>query len=160
MSSGVKLTVGSLGIAIAIGYLAFLGANTSWQYYLSVDEVVIDAAHLVGKRLRVSGRVAVGSVEIRDDRRKATFDLRGQSHDLRVVCQCAIPDNFAENIDVVVEGKLENDRIHGRKIITRCASKYNQAESTASATSSTETSTSKVSYSSETRLYAERRKPE
>jgi cytochrome c-type biogenesis protein CcmE len=122
-----------------------------------VDEVVIDAAHLAGKRLRVSGRVAVGSVEIRDDRRKATFDLRGQSHDLHVVCQCPIPDNFAENIEVVVEGILETDRIQGRKLITRCASKYQQAEITASAASSTETSTSKLSYSSDTRLYTERR---
>jgi cytochrome c-type biogenesis protein CcmE len=155
MRASVKLAIGALGIVIAIGYLALLGASSSWQYYLSIDEVVSDAAHLSGKRLRVSGRVAVGSVAIRDDRRQATFNLRGHSHGLHVICDCPIPDNFAENIDVVVEGKLENDRIHGHKVITRCASKYKPAENTHSAASSAETATTKGSYPSETRLYTE-----
>jgi len=33
-------------------------------------------------------------------------------------------DNLAENMDVVVEGTLQDDGIRGYKVITRCASKY------------------------------------
>lgn len=128
MSSGAKLSIGVLSIAAAVGYLAVLGATTSWQYYLSVDETVVDASHLTGKRLRVNGRVGTGSLTISDDRRHATFDLQGESHKLRVTCQSVMPDNLAENIDVVVEGRLKNDCLHGHKVITRCASKYRQAE--------------------------------
>jgi cytochrome c-type biogenesis protein CcmE len=128
MTSGVKLLIGGLLVATAIGYLAFLGAASSWQYYLSVDEAVLDEEHLLGKRIRVSGRVGVGSLAIVDDRRHATFVLHGELHKLDATCRCAMPDNFAENIDVVVEGTLQNDGIHGHKVITRCASKYNPKE--------------------------------
>ena len=34
MSPGLKLTAGALLVAAAIGYLAYLGAASSWQYYL------------------------------------------------------------------------------------------------------------------------------
>jgi cytochrome c-type biogenesis protein CcmE len=124
MSAGVKLVGGAVVVAAAIGYMAFRGAASSWQYYLSVDEAVADAARLTGKRVRVSGRVGERSIAIGDDRRHATFELHGGTHSLRATCRCAIPDNFAENIDVVVEGTLQNDGIHGHKVITRCASKY------------------------------------
>lgn len=128
MSAGVKLTIAALVAAIAIGYLAFLGAASSWQYYLSVDEAVADAPHLTGKQIRVSGRVKAGTLTIIDDRRQASFELAGDSHKLLATCRCALPDNLAENIDVVVEGTLQNDGIVGCKVITRCASKYKQKE--------------------------------
>ena len=128
MSAGVKLTIAALLVATAIGYLAFLGAASSWQYYLSVDEAVADAPHLTGKRIRVSGRVEAGSLTMVDDRRQANFELVGESQKLLATCRCALPGNLAENIDVVVEGTLQSDGILGRKVITRCASKYKQKE--------------------------------
>ena len=128
MSPGLKLTAGALLMAAAIGYLAYLGAASSWQYYLSVDEAVADATHIEGKRIRVSGRVRTGSLTIVDDRRQATFDLTGELHMLHATCRCSLPDNLAENIDVVVEGTLQADGIHGDKVITRCASKYQPAD--------------------------------
>ena len=128
MSPGLKLTAGALLMAAAIGYLAYLGAASSWQYYLSVDEAVADATHIVGKRIRVSGRVKTGSLTIVDDRRQATFDLAGESHTLHATCCCPMPDNLAEGIDVVVEGTLQADGIQGDKVITRCASKYQPAD--------------------------------
>ncbi len=63
-----------------------------------------------------------------DDRRQAKFDLVGEMHKLHVSCRCALPDNLAENIDVVVEGTLHNKDILGQKVITRCASKYKQKD--------------------------------
>jgi cytochrome c-type biogenesis protein CcmE len=131
MNPGVKLTAGAVLVAAAIGYLAFLGAASSWQYYLSVDEAVADAVHLEGRRLRVSGRIAAGSLSIGDDRRQATFDIASERHALHVTCHCLLPDNLAEDIDVVVEGVFGVDGIHGDKVITRCASKYQPTDTTA-----------------------------
>jgi cytochrome c-type biogenesis protein CcmE len=124
MTPGLKLMTGGVLVVGAIGYLAVEGAASSWQYYLSLDEVVADRGRLYGKQLRVSGRVADGSLSIVDDRRQAAFDLAGQRHKVHVTCRCTLPDNLAEDIDVVVEGTLQADGIHGRKVITRCASKY------------------------------------
>jgi cytochrome c-type biogenesis protein CcmE len=130
MNPAVKLTAGALLVVAAVGYLAWMGAAASWQYYLSVDEAFADAAHLEGKRLRVSGHVTGGTLSIGDDRRQATFDLAGEQHTLQVTCGCLLPDNLAEGIDVVVEGRFEAGVIHGDKVITRCASKYQPADPT------------------------------
>ena len=51
----------------------------------------------------------------------------GKTHVLKATCRCLLPDNLAEEIEVVVEGTIHADRIHGDKIITRCASKYEPA---------------------------------
>jgi len=131
MSPTLKLTTGALLMAVAIGYLAYLGAASSWQYYLTVDEAVADATHVQGKRIRVSGRVRTGSLTVVDDRRHATFELAGELHVLPATCSCTLPDNLAEGIDVVVEGILHADGIHGEKVITRCASKYQAVDQTA-----------------------------
>ncbi|MEX0613976.1 MAG: cytochrome c maturation protein CcmE, partial [Pirellulales bacterium] len=90
-------------VVAAIGYLAFLGGTSSWHYYLSVDEAIADKDHLSGKHVRVSGRVVVGSLTIVEHRRNATFDLAGEKHNLHAACRCSLPDNLAEDIDVVVE---------------------------------------------------------
>jgi len=124
MTSGVKFTTGAILIAGAIGYLAYSGAASSWQYYLSVDEAVRESASLIGKQVRVSGRISPGSLAIVDDRREATFELHGERHALHATCHCLLPDNLAANIDVVVEGTLQANGINGHKVITRCASKY------------------------------------
>jgi cytochrome c-type biogenesis protein CcmE len=127
-----KMLLGAILVAGAIGYLAYAGAANSWQYYLSVDEAVNDAALLVGKRVRVSGRVRAGTLSIAEDRRRANFDLQGEKHMLSVACYCSLPDNLAENIDVVVEGTFDAGRISARKVITRCASKYDSKRSSES----------------------------
>lgn len=132
MSSGIKLLMGAALAGGAIGYLAYAGAANSWQYYLSVDEAVNDSTSLLGKHVRLSGRVAAGSLKIGSDRREATFDLQGEQHVLHATCRCLMPDNLAENIDVVVEGTVEASGIEGNKVITRCASKY-QAKATSTA---------------------------
>ena len=44
---------------------------------------------------------------------------------LKVVCSGPLPDNLAEGIAVLVEGRLDDGGLlHGEKVLTRCASKY------------------------------------
>jgi cytochrome c-type biogenesis protein CcmE len=124
-----KLLLGAVLVAGAIGYLAFEGAANSWQYYLSVDEAVNDAEQLVGKRVRLSGCVTTGTLSVATDRRHANFDLHGERHTMHVTCDCLLPDNMAENMEIVVEGTLNADCLAGRKVITRCASKYEPKQS-------------------------------
>ena len=125
MSSGKKLAVATLLVVAATVYMAYLGASSSWQYYLTADECLAEAADLAGSRLRVSGRVAPGSLVISPRRDRAEFVLAAYDGGLPVICGGILPDNLAENIDVVVEGRLEaGTRLRGDKVLTRCASKY------------------------------------
>lgn len=125
MATGKKLFFGGVVIATVCGYMAYVGASSSWQYYLSVDECLADAPALVGHPIRVNGRVASEAVYLPQERREAVFYLAGQTGQLQVQCAGTLPDNFGEGKDVVVEGRLESPQLlRGRKVLTRCASKY------------------------------------
>jgi cytochrome c-type biogenesis protein CcmE len=125
MSVGLKLAIGGAVLASVLAYVAYLGASSSWQYYLTVDECAANAEQFVGRRVRVSGRVEPGSLVIRDDRSAATFLLTGTRGRLQATCPAPLPDNLDEDMDVVVEGRLEKvTHLQGDKVLTRCASKY------------------------------------
>ncbi len=49
MTTGRKLTLGAVVIASVTAYLALAGANSSWQYYLTVDECIDQAPQISGQ---------------------------------------------------------------------------------------------------------------
>jgi cytochrome c-type biogenesis protein CcmE len=121
-----KLALAAAVIAAATGALALAGGLASWQYYLTVDECRAGGSALLGKRLRVSGTVAPGSLAIRPGRTAATFRLEGADGGLPVRSEGAtLPDNLAEGVQVVVEGRLDpSGAFRAEQVLTRCASKY------------------------------------
>ncbi len=125
MTTGRRLAIGGLLIAGATGYMAYVGAAGSWQYYVTVDECLAASRRLGQDRIRVSGTVSPRSLWIAGDRREAHFALDGKAGKLAVSCTGPLPDNLAEAIEVVVEGRLdERGVLHGEKVLTRCAGKY------------------------------------
>src|SRR5690348_4429675 len=106
MGVRTKLLLCGAVIAASIAYAVYLGASSGWQYYLQVDECLGQADQFRGKRLRVSGRVAAGSLKACPELREASFVLEGTDHQLAVCYRGSIPDNLAEGRDVVVEGAL------------------------------------------------------
>ena len=132
MSTGVKLTIGGVIVAAVTGYMAWRGAQNSWQYYLTVDECLAASHSLGDSPLRVHGQVAPGSLDIAADRSRASFRLVGQSGRIDVTCRGPLPDGLKESIDVVVEGRLQNaETLDGDRVLTRCASKYKTQNSNA-----------------------------
>ena len=125
MTPGRKLAVAALVVVGVTGAMAFVGAAASWQYYVTPQECLAGGARFAGHRIRVSGKIVPGSLHIAADRHEAGFLLAGSGGNLPVTCSAAVPDNLAESMDVVVEGRLEAATLlRGDKIITRCASKY------------------------------------
>jgi cytochrome c-type biogenesis protein CcmE len=112
-------------IAGATGYMAYVGAASSWQYYVTVDECLAGAGRMAGDRVRVSGKISPSSLRIADDRQEAHFALAGKAGKLAVSCRGPLPDNLAEGVEVVVEGRLDDGGVlRGEKVLTRCAGKY------------------------------------
>lgn len=125
MKIHLKLLIAATVVIATTAYMAYLGASTSWQYYVTADECLANAPSLTGRPVRVSGRVAPGSLEVSTRDSQAKFALAAPAGLLRVVCQGPLPDNLAEDIDVVVEGRLGEDGVlRGTRLLTRCASKY------------------------------------
>jgi cytochrome c-type biogenesis protein CcmE len=127
MSIGTKLTLAGLVIVGITAYMAYLGASSSWQYYVTVKECIENAKDMSGQRIRISGSIAPGSLLIASDRQEARFSLIESGSKLAVVCKGPLPDDLSpdKSTDVVVEGRLADDQtFRGEKLITRCASKY------------------------------------
>lgn len=129
MKTGTKLAIVGLLLVGVTAYLAYLGAASSWQYYVTVDECLTDAARLRHDRVRVNGKIAAGTLQVSADRRQARFALEAAAGQLWASCPGPLPDNLAEGRDVVVEGRLsDGGELCGEKVLTRCASKYKSQE--------------------------------
>lgn len=125
MTAGRKLYLSAVAVIASAAYFGTLGAVSSWQYYLTVDEAVERFQAIGASKVRIQGRVAADSLRIADDRKSAEFVLNGESARLRVNSSGVTPDNLAEGVEVVVEGRMQNDLIFkGDNVLTRCASKY------------------------------------
>ncbi len=112
-------------IVVALGYLAFTGAQESKSYYKTIKELsqMGDQAHSV--RLRVAGNVQPGS--IRRHGTRVEFNLMEEGQVLPVVYQGteAPPDTFKDDSQALAEGTYGRDGVfHAQKLQAKCASKY------------------------------------
>lgn len=124
----VPILLGATTILGATVYAAFLATDTSWKYYVTADECVAELVALRGSRVRVSGVVETGTLDVNGERSRAAFKLRGRKELLETVCTGTLPDNLQEGMEVVVEGYLQRDgSLCGDKVLTKCASKYDEA---------------------------------
>ena len=125
MTTRMRLVIGSVIILSATAYTAWLGASSSWQYYVTVDECVRNASTLLHTPVRVSGTIAANSLRVGSEREDTVFVLRGERCSMHVRCPGRMPDNLTEDRQVVVEGRLyDSGQLIGDRVLTRCASKY------------------------------------
>ena len=139
MTASTRLVIGGLVVVAVTSMMAYLGASSSWQYYLTVDECLAFTPVPARDRMRINGTIVRGSLDLNPDRTEATFLLKGTEQDLRVTCSGELPDNLAEELDVVVEGRIdEPGHLRGDEVLTRCASKYSSQDRIASIRNSTD----------------------
>ena len=62
MATGTRLAIGATIVVSVTAYMAYRGASSNWQYYLTVDECLAKTLTLVQDRVRVSGNVAAASL--------------------------------------------------------------------------------------------------
>src|SRR6266404_1499665 len=104
MGKSVRLTVLSLAVVAAVGYLILTGVKQTGMQYMTVTELArLDHAPK-SEGFRLDGTVAPGSV----------------------VYDQLMPDAFADGREVVVEGayKHQDRALYASKLVTKCPSKY------------------------------------
>jgi cytochrome c-type biogenesis protein CcmE len=121
----VKLLIGITVIGGGIGYFIYQAMQSSWAYYYSVDDFSATGAAAQEHSFRLAGRVKPGSV-VRDMENVALrFTLSGAKAELPVQYKGVTPDNFVEDREVVVEGRLAATGVfQADTLMTRCESKY------------------------------------
>ena len=121
----VKTLIGVIVIGGGVGYFMYQAMQSSWSYYYSVDEFSANTAAVRNTSLRVAGRVKEGTVARDLQKMLLTFTLAGASSEIPVSFAGTIPDNFAEDIEVVVEGRLDTSgSFQADRLMTKCESKY------------------------------------
>lgn len=120
-----KFLIGGIIVVLAIGYLAYGGFMSSATYYYTVGELNGLGSSIYGDSVRVSGKVAPGSIEQERAGLTMRFTIVEGEESLPVVYQGVVPDAFKVNNDVVVDGRLSSSGVfQADSILVKCPSKY------------------------------------
>lgn len=121
----VKVFVGMTVIGGGVGYFVYQAMQSSWSYYYSVDEFSANSSEVKNHTLRIAGRVKRGSIARDLQKMSLTFTLAGSKSELPVHYTGSVPDNFAEDREVVAQGRLDTTGVFQADLLmTRCESKY------------------------------------
>ncbi|MGH3441312.1 MAG: cytochrome c maturation protein CcmE [Nitriliruptorales bacterium] len=114
--------LGGLALVL-VGVLAFGNLNGNLVYYLTAGEAIdLRAEFPEGRRFRLAGEVAVGSV--REDGDAVTFTLSDGVRGVDVVHEGHPPQLFREGIQVVVEGAWRGEVFASDMIIVKHDADY------------------------------------
>ena len=116
---------GGIIIAVAAIVLIIISLNSSVSYYLTVGELSEQASGLEDTRVRVSGKVAAGSIvwDARD--LELRFSVNGEGGSLPVVYQGVRPEGFKDDVNVLLDGHLDaGGTFRAGEILMKCPSKY------------------------------------
>ncbi len=120
-----RFLIGGIIVFLAIGYLGFMGFQSSATYYYTVSELMEQGGSIYGENVQVNGQVTPGSVEQEPGSLILRFSISEDGESLPVVYHGVVPDTFKVGSDVVVEGHLNSAGIfQANTILTKCPSKY------------------------------------
>jgi cytochrome c-type biogenesis protein CcmE len=123
----VKFTAASLIIVAAVFYLIYTGINQTSVYFFTVSELINKKGTIAEEGVRVNGTVVPGSIDQDKSNLKVNFKITDSKKNLLVYYEGIIPDMFKENIDVVVEGTVDQKgNLNANTLLTACPSKYEE----------------------------------
>jgi cytochrome c-type biogenesis protein CcmE len=119
----LRFAAGLVVILAAIGLLVAQGAKNSMVYYITVSELKAKGPESSHRGLRVSGTVVPGTIEQQD--LVLRFQMTDGTDAVPVTYRGVVPDTFAENGQVVVEGNLGPQGVFEASfLMAKCPSKY------------------------------------
>jgi cytochrome c-type biogenesis protein CcmE len=121
-----KLLAAVVTVLLGVAYLVTTSMQTSAVYYMTVTELKERAPTIQAQSVRVAGKVAPGSVEKIDGGLALRFIVQDDGGSFPVYYSGApVPDIFGEDVEVVVEGKLQADgTFTAHTLLAKCASKF------------------------------------
>ncbi len=96
------------------------------QFYKHVDEVMPVADQWYGKTLKLQGTVVPGSIGRKDNSLDYRFNVKHGESVVTAFYTGVVPDNFADNAEVVVTGRLSQTgfQVESDGVMAKCPSKY------------------------------------
>jgi cytochrome c-type biogenesis protein CcmE len=131
MRAGTKFIIGGVLVLATVGYLMATGIKETGVYYLTPTELAMRVEadrtfYDVG--VKMGARVVKGSI-VRDVASQTiTFRATDGQHTWPVTYRGLAPDTFTDEVDVVVEGRLQADGVfRATTLLAKCGSRYEAA---------------------------------
>jgi len=131
MKASTKFIIGGALVLSTVGYLMATGIKQTGVYYLTPSEL---AARVEADRsfydvgVKMGARVVRGSITRDVATQTITFRATDGEHTWPVVYRGLAPDTFTDEVDVVVEGRLQPDGVfHATTLLAKCGSRYEAA---------------------------------
>ncbi len=124
----IKFLLGGLLILAAVAYLTVSALHSTSAYYRTPSEVLAQKEALVGKPLRLSGKLLADTIVWKPKTMELTFEV-GDDNGARVPVyfKGVKPDNMTEAAEVIVEGKLREDGVVvAKSLLLKCPSRYEE----------------------------------
>jgi cytochrome c-type biogenesis protein CcmE len=146
-SNRLKFLVGGLLILAAVGYLIISGTATGARYFITVDELLDDAAY-VGQNVRISGAVMGDSIDYDSETLTIEFtmaNIPAEFENLAVALHESVndpnqtripvviynevkPDLLQHEAQAILEGKLgEDGTFYATSLLLKCPSRFEEA---------------------------------
>jgi len=124
----IKFLVGGLVILGAVAYLLVSALATTGAYYRTVSEVIDQHQTLVGKQVRVSGKLLAETIVWQPSTLQLDFKIADENGAvLPIHFEGVKPDNMTEAAEVIVEGRLRQDGVlEARELLLKCPSRYEE----------------------------------
>lgn len=129
-----RFMVGLVGVAAVVSYLVWTGVSETMVYYLTPTELMAKVESDPSFRdmgVKISGRVIPGTYERGEGELLHRFevrDLENASATFTVEYRDALPDTFTDDVEVVLEGRLDGDGVfQASTLLTKCGSRYEAA---------------------------------
>ncbi len=109
-----------------VGYMVWSGISQNSVYFLNVSEALaMDQNEL--KSARLFGTVSNNNLELPKSRQEVKFqliDAENNNNYIVVTYSGTIPDTFEAGVEVIVEGKMQDNAFFAKTLMTKCPSKY------------------------------------
>ncbi len=118
-----KYIFGGIIVAVFLFLMIYLLTQSNIQYESDFAKVMAK-----DKTVKATGSwVKEKSYELNKENKTFTFYMADQSgHQMKVVYEGTIPNNFESAVSVVVTGKYQDGYFHAKDILTKCPSKYEE----------------------------------
>ncbi len=128
MNAGAKFTIGAVLIVGSVGWLMASGIRQTGQYFLTPSELsrkVAGDPSFYDVGMKVGARVVPGSVTRQVATQTLSFRITDGSATYPVTFHGLPPDTFTDSVEVVVEGRLQQDGlIHATNVLAKSGSRY------------------------------------
>ncbi len=130
MKPRTKFALGGLLVLSTATYLMASSIDETGMYYLTPNELqakLVSDPSFYDTGIKVGGRVVKGTIEREPGGREVRFVMTDSLGTARypVVYRGITPDTFTDEVDVVVEGRLNRDGVfEATTLLAKCASRY------------------------------------